>query len=97
MVQNTVNSEENNNRKKRKQPPREKSLCSKRQKQDLLDSITKNFDESILSQEDSVDDPDIIPEDEGIAEVDDEFEPESASASVERNKGENSKSTVCGL
>lgn len=68
-------------KKRKRKVSQEKSSpnsSSKQQKLNALDSITKRFEESILSQENAVDDPDSIHEDEGIAEVHDEFEPEAA-------------------
>ena len=70
-------------RKKRKVSQRSKSPGTKQPKMDVLDSITKTFEESILSQENAADDPDSVNEDEGIAEVHDEFEPEAKASSDE--------------
>eukprot|EP00090_Calanus_glacialis_P017138 TRINITY_DN26793_c0_g1_i1.p1 TRINITY_DN26793_c0_g1~~TRINITY_DN26793_c0_g1_i1.p1 ORF type:complete len:894 (+),score=233.49 TRINITY_DN26793_c0_g1_i1:366-2684(+) len=85
IVNNNVDPEVRVRRKKRKTSQRNKSpgQSSKQPKMDVLDSITKTFEESILSQENAVDDPDSVNEDEGIAEVHDEFEPEANNSTDE--------------
>ena len=84
MVKTSISQgTETRSAKKRKSssPTKESNQQNKIPKMTLLDSVTKSFEESILAKESQEDDPEAMSEDEGAAEVHDEFEPELNNAS----------------